>query len=277
MNECLRRVRRDYDSVYICDLGIKKNTLSEFKRILQFAELIYIDHHQLDDDLLEALEGIDVRVIHDTRDCASLLAFDLLREFLPREAGLLASYAAISDRLENGPIANKIIQKYDRDFLLFEATVLSYALDKADIGSKRMIVSRLSNFEYPHKIDGVLKLALEQADRMVFLRSELPSRASKLGKIAYVDAKGDSPGAVASLLLDVCDATIGICYDTKPTKQVSDLSIRVKTGMEINIGKITSNLAERFGGFGGGHPLASGARIPTPKLTEFIRAINYYI
>ena len=274
INECLRNIKNNYDFVYVCDLGINKTTLEEFSRIRRFAELTYIDHHRLDEDLLETLEEMDVKIVHDLRDCASVLTFNLFQEILPREAGLLASYAAVSDRLEDGPIARKIIQKYDRDVILFETMLLSYALEKADISFKKRIVHRLSKIEYPHKIEDVPRLALEQADRIAVLRNELPSRASRLGNIAYVEARGDSPGAIANLLLDVCDATIGICYNTDPQEQISDLSIRGRTSLKMDLGTITSQLAKRLGGFGGGHPRASGARIPTSRLTEFIYALG---
>ena len=105
LNECLRNITNKYDFVYVCDLGINTTHLEEFSRIRRFAELTYIDHHQLDEDLLTTLRDMGVEVVHDLRDCASVLTYDLFRESLPREASLLASYAAISDRLENGPIS----------------------------------------------------------------------------------------------------------------------------------------------------------------------------
>jgi nanoRNase/pAp phosphatase (c-di-AMP/oligoRNAs hydrolase) len=42
----------------------------------------------------------------------------------------------------------------------------------------------------------------------------------------------------------------------------------------LDLGKITSQLAKKFDGFGGGHPKACGARIPTPRIMEFISALG---
>ena len=137
----------------------------------------------------------------------------------------------------------------------------------------RIIVCHLSELEYPHQIEGVTELALEQANRIVVLRRELPSRASKLDNVAYVEARENSPGTIANLLLDVCEANIGIGYNTNQQKQTSDLSIRGRSNLKINLGKVTSQLAEQLGGFGGGHPRASGARIPTSTLPKFIQAL----
>lgn len=270
----LSNIDNDYDYVYVCDLGMNNSILEQFRRIRQFAELTYIDHHPLSNDLLKKLEQINVKIVHDLRDCASVLCYNLLNEFLPREAGLLASYAAISDRLEDGPIAKRIIQKHDREFILFETMLLSYALETADVKFKKRIVRQLSKLIPPHKIKDVTKSALKQADRITELRNELPSIASTFGKTAYVQAKKDSLGMIANLLLDVCEANIGIAYKPAPKKDYSDISIRGSNDLKTDLGKMVSQLAETFGGFGGGHPKASGARIPTSSVTDFIRAFH---
>ena len=136
IKKCLRSIQESYDLVYFCDLGINETIIEEFSRIRRFAELTYIDHHPLDDDFSEALQEMGVEVVYDRRECASVLAFNLFQGSLPREAGLLASYAAFSDRLEDGPIARELIQKYDRDFVLFETMLLSYCLKRADVDLK---------------------------------------------------------------------------------------------------------------------------------------------
>jgi oligoribonuclease NrnB/cAMP/cGMP phosphodiesterase (DHH superfamily) len=274
INNCLRNISNKYNAVYVCDLGLNETIIEEFNRIRQFADLTYIDHHYLTEDILKSLGEMGVQVINDLRDCASVQTFNLFKDMLPREAGLLASYAAFSDRLENGPKAKKIIKKHDRDFILFETMLLTYALEKANISLKKRIVRQLSNLVYPHQIETIPQLALEQADRISLLRNELPSRASKLGNVAYVEAKGGSLGVIANLLLDVCDSPIGICYETHSEKQISDLSIRSRTSLKIHLGKITTRLAKKLGGFGGGHPNASGARIPTSTLLEFIKTLS---
>jgi nanoRNase/pAp phosphatase (c-di-AMP/oligoRNAs hydrolase) len=272
----LRTARDQFDLVYVCDVGIRATNLDEFRRIRGFAELTYIDHHPLDENLSTKLANMGVTIVHDLRDCASVLAYNLLREALPREAGLLAAYAAVSDRLEDGPLAKNLLQRHDRDFVLFEAMLLSYALDRASLSLKRRIVNHLSRLEHPHQLEEIPRLAFEQADRIAILRTALPSTASKLGNIAYVEADQDSPGAVANLLLDVCDAAIGIGFRVDPNKNVSDLSLRGRAGLGLNLGTVTAQLAERLGGFGGGHAKASGARIPTARLMEFISALDQH-
>lgn len=274
INECLRSIYDTFDVVYVSDLGINETTIKEFERIRQFAELTYIDHHPLDAAVLKAIRKIGVKVVHSRLDCAGVLTYNMFEASFPREAGLLASYAAVSDRLENGPLAKKVLRRYDRDFILFETMLLSYALDKADTAYKKKLVPRLSKLEYPHQIPDVSKLALEQAERVASLRIELPLRSQRIGSLVYTDAKGDSPGTIANLLIEVCDAEIGVGYDTNEQKQITDLSIRGASSSKVDLGKKASKLAKRLGGTGGGHRKSSGARIPTPKLMEFIHALS---
>jgi oligoribonuclease NrnB/cAMP/cGMP phosphodiesterase (DHH superfamily) len=277
INECLRTIKEPIDVVYLCDLSINETNLEELDRIRGFAEVTYVDHHPIDESLVEQLKGMGVEIVHDLRDCASVLAFNLLHESLPHDAGLLASYAAVSDRLEDGPIARELLQRYDRDLVYLESMLLSFALDRADIRLRRRIVKHLSTLDYPHQIDDVLRLALEQAERIAVLRKELPSRATRYGSIAYVEAQGDALGSIANLLLDVCDAAVGIGYNTDQKRGVVDLSIRGHEQVDVDLGALTAQLAKGFGGFGGGHPKACGARIPASRLTEFIHALAQHV
>jgi single-stranded DNA-specific DHH superfamily exonuclease len=50
-----------------------------------------------------------------------------------------------------------------------------------------------------------------------------------------------------------------------------NISLRSKRGLDYHLGKITREIAEKMGGFGGGHKRASGASIPFSSLDEFIK------
>ncbi|MDQ1279942.1 MAG: hypothetical protein QG670_1204 [Thermoproteota archaeon] len=275
LNDCLRSIRTSYSSVYVCDLGINETMIKEFERIRQFAELIYIDHHPIDLAVLKAIQKIGVKVVHGRLDCAGVLTYNLFERDFPRGAGLLAAYAAVSDRLENGPLAKKLLREYDRDFVLFETMMLTYAIEKASIDYKKKLVPKLSRLEYPHQIPDVMKLALEQAERVATMRRELPERSKRIGNLCYAEAQGDSLGTIANLLIEVCGAEIGVGYDNNKQKQITDLSIRGAANLKTDLGKKAAKLAKKFSGTGGGHRKSSGARIPTSKLLEFIRALNH--
>ncbi|GAI79711.1 unnamed protein product, partial [marine sediment metagenome] len=60
-----------------------------------------------------------------------------------------------------------------------------------------------------------------------------------------------------------------LCY--KEIENLANLSIRSKRGLPFHLGEITRRVAEKHGGFGGGHKRASGASIPRRNLKNFIR------
>ncbi len=274
---CLSKIRHNYDHVYICDLGLNENHIESINRVRQFADVTYIDHHQLDPGLITTLQELGVDVIHDTQDCASVLTFQFFKDLLPSEAGILPCYSAISDRLENGPKALPLLNQYDRDFVLFETMLLIYAIEQADIAFKKRVVNQLAKYKYPHQIKDVSLLALEQLSKITALRKELPLKAKTLQNLTYIEMTGESLGAIANLLLDVCNTDVSISYNHDLNKTYSDLSIRGKSNMFLDLGALTSIIAKNLGGFGGGHALASGARIPSDKVIDFIKTLDSQI
>ena len=125
-----------------------------------------------------------------------------------------------------------------------------------------------------YQIPDIVKLAVEQAERVATLRRELPLRCKRIGNLFYTEAKGGSSGTIANLIVEVCDAKVGVGYSTDEQKQITDVSMRCAATSRIDLGKQASKLAKRFGGFGAGHKNASGARIPTSKFMEFMWALG---
>ena len=83
IDKSLKRIKDIYDIVYICDLGINETIIEELKRIRSFSELVYIDHHHLDPNLVTQLRDIGVEIVHDLKDCASVLTFNLFKDKIP--------------------------------------------------------------------------------------------------------------------------------------------------------------------------------------------------
>ncbi|MDD4497418.1 MAG: DHH family phosphoesterase, partial [Methanosarcinaceae archaeon] len=65
---------------------------------------------------------------------------------------------------------------------------------------------------------------------------------------------------------------VGIAAEHRQNKHVYDLSIRSRGPVDVNLALRT--IAPRFGGSGGGHPLAAGARIPENLLESFLHAFD---
>ena len=71
---------------------------------------------------------------------------------------------------------------------------------------------------------------------------------------------------------------VALAYKTKKVEGVYDISLR---GSDIyanlDLGQIVGKIATKLGGFGGGHPKASGARIPMNKFDEFLNLLDEHI
>lgn len=267
----LRKVQPPADEVYICDISIREALIEDVLRINGFANVTIVDHHPTSEGVLERLRDSGIEVVYSPFDCASVLVYNRFREEL-REAARLAAYAAVSDQFDEGPIASKLMEKLDRHYVQHEALILTHALHRNTEAHFRLsVVRELSRLTPPHRIEGVPEAALTHLEHIAKLLEYLPDKAYTLGRLAYVDAVNDtSIGAVAGLLVDALDVDVGICYKKTETGAMN-LSIRGRRGLEVHLGEITKRLAERHGGFGGGHSRASGASIPQESYMKFIR------
>ncbi len=118
-------------SLYICDLGLSKKTQDEFIDILTTLRknkvtVTYIDHHDIDPNVVKSLEKIKVKVIHDTNECTAVQVYNAFKSKLNDHASFVATCAAITDYMEDRPIGSKLLQIYDRQFALINANCRSY-------------------------------------------------------------------------------------------------------------------------------------------------------
>lgn len=269
--EALKGVEPPVDELYICDLNIREALLEEILRINGFARVTIVDHHASVEGLLESLVERRVKVLHDVRDCTSVILYDHFREELGREAGRLAAYAAWADQFEDGPIASRLLWDYDRQFVQHEALILAHSIVRTqEPGFWSLIVDELSGLAFPHEIPGVVEAALAHLKESSEMIARLPAAATRLGRFAYVEAEGEEPiGTVANLIVDALGVEVGLCYKVKSGSKVS-VSLRSRRGLAFHLGEITRRVAARRGGFGGGHKRASGASLPLQSLEGFI-------
>jgi len=257
-------------TLYICDLNIREALLPELLRIRKFADVNIIDHHQLSDELMAELREAGVNVVLDTRDCAGVLVYDTFREQLGPEAARIAAYAAISDMFEDGPLGSQILAKIDRKFAQHEAQILTHALSvNQTIEFKRVIMDELSRYGYPHRIPGAVDLAVQCLEEMTDMKERISAAAVTVGRMAYMESVNDySTGGIANLIIDTLGVDVGVGY--KINGEHANISLRGELMLEEHLGDISSDLGERYGGFGGGHQRASGVKIPKEHLEEFL-------
>ena len=278
LEHALRKVQPPVDTLYICDLNIRDELKHELVRIMEFAKINIIDHHQMSPELMESLRNMGVNIRLETGDCAAVLVYDTFKHALGREGRRLAAYAAISDMFEDGPLADAILGKMDRKFAQHEAQILTHAL-AADqtIDFKRRVMYELSTYNYPHRIEGVVERAIKSLEEMSRIKEAIPGNAEVKGRVAIMEAKGDnSTGGLSNLLIDTLGVDVGISY--KANDHYYNLSLRGEKDLEEHLGDISKELGLKYDGFGGGHQRASGIKVPkenlTPLIDEIVSRIN---
>ena len=135
-------VTKGYNRIFICDLGLYKKNQYRFISILYKMvalgyKVTYIDHHDLEDQAKKEIKKIGVNLIHSTQECTSVHVYNKYKKKLSSNASFFAAAGALTDYLDNKPVASSLIPRYDRQFLMLESTALSY-----------MISSNQNNEEY---------------------------------------------------------------------------------------------------------------------------------
>ena len=264
------------NNLFICDLGLSRDIelpfLEEVKKIRKIAGICYVDHHPMHESLRQRLSEEGVRVIHSTEECTAVINYQLHSQKLPPEAGLLAACAAVTDRIESGKTSKKLLQRFDRDLVLFEAGLLSYAIaGRGDNpGFLNKLTEELSSFKAPHQIEHLCEDASDYAQKMLDLIRRIPQEGKKLQNCAYIETSERSLGSVANFLIGEFDVPVGIAYKYKPETSECVVSLRSMDGVAVNLGQITSKVSSIFDGNGGGHANASGAIVPKDKIRDFL-------
>jgi single-stranded DNA-specific DHH superfamily exonuclease len=280
LKDVLRNIQPPLDELYICDLNIREDLVEEILRITRFTRVTIIDHHPTTTEILEQLKKAGSEVVHDPRDCASVLLYNRFRDELGREAGRMAAFAAWADQFEDGPIAEKLLREYDRQYVQHEGLLLAHALPQRLTKEFRArVLEAISRLEPPHRTLGVPEAALEHLEETATLVKTLTGKAKRLQVLAYIKAdEGMSIGSVAGLLTDAVGTQVGLCYKWKG--DLVNISLRSRRGLPYHLGEITRRVATGLGGFGGGHKRASGASIPEEGLEMFLenmdRALTSY-
>ena len=279
MVDNLRKVPDDAERVVLSDLGADSadfaGFLNEMQRIAKHARVTYIDHHYMSEAAKRKLRKAGVQVVHDVRECASMLTYRTFKDQLPERARLNALCGAVTDYMDDSPMAKKMMEKGDRHFVLLEATMLSLALGNRaeEAGFPEMIVSELAKMKHPHEIPGVPEAALRQLGREAALEEQVKAGGTKLGRLAYMVTTQYSTGNVAKLLIGAFDVPVGVSMKEKNPGWY-EVSLRGTSECRVHLGRTIAKVAGRLGGSGGGHRKAAGCRVPTSRADEMLQALS---
>ncbi len=272
-----RLVDEEFEELFICDLGLGKAIKDEFLDIIKQlrakgVNITYIDHHDQSEELKKELEA-NLRLIHDLNECTSVIIYSNFNDSLSEQYKLLTGAAAIVDEMDRKPIASKLVKSYDRQFIFYETTILSYAIyaSQDDMQFLLKLVEELKE-KLPHEIDNIIEKANVYAKQVASTIKLINDQAVIKDKFAYIHINDPlDTGATANMLLMMKQLQVAMAYKDRDDRYV--ISLRGAEEYDKHLGRMISSLANELGGTGGGHKLACGASIPKNKLDEFINRL----
>jgi single-stranded-DNA-specific exonuclease len=270
------------EQLFICDLGLSKKNEQKFAELLHRivsagTEVIYIDHHDISKETLHTLKKADVTLIRTIEECTSMQAYTKYKKKLPEHAAFLAAMGALTDYMENKPLASAIVSRFDRQFLMLESTALSYMIsaNQHDDAFLIKIVETLSKMKYPHDIKGGFEIAEKFAKKVANAVESIQESIVKLDNIAYAPSAVElSSSMVVNFVLGSSGKPVAMVYKLKDDIKSYVLSIRASADCKVHLGRLTNEFASELGGSGGGHDRACGAVIPKANLQKFIETLN---
>jgi len=141
-----------------------------------------------------------------------------------------------------------------------------------DYEFKRNLLDPLSKDIIPSNIPDLLEFAREAAINEEKIRLFVKENVRVLRNSAYIVNTNNSISKAAIYAASYGQREVGIAAEYRERKGAYDLSIRSRGDVDVN--RLLRSIAPKFGGSGGGHPLAAGARIPENFLDAFLRAFD---
>jgi RecJ-like exonuclease len=263
----------DVETLIICDIAIDEKSCPELQKTLEklakVSDLYYIDHHPLPEKCEK-----EVWFYHDVEACSSELTYRTFEDRLNRDIRRVAIYGAIGDFGDNTSYVENWVKDWDKRSLYFQAGTLIQAIlyKGRDYEFKRTLLEPLSKDVIPSNIPDLLELAREAAINEEKIRLFVKENVEVLKNSAYVMNTNNSISKAAIYAAAYGQRDVGIAVEYRERKNAYDLSIRSREDADVN--RILRSLAPKFGGSGGGHPVAAGARIPENSLEAFLTAFD---
>ncbi len=276
----LKAVPEETDELVLCDIGTDPSRRGEFigrlGGLAKRCKVTYIDHHDLDENSKRKIRGLGVKLVHATTECASVLTYKNFAKELPPTARKIALYGAVTDYLDDSTFAKRLMEKFDRQFILLQATLLSHAIARRGDDNEFVdsVVRELAAMREPDDIHDVARLALEQGREVRLLTVEVARLGKKLRRLAYMQTSEHATGNIAKLLIGAFDVPVGVSFREKREKGWYEVSLRGTSECRVHLGRRIGGLAQKYGGSGGGHRLAAGCRIPEEKIQLLISELD---
>jgi single-stranded-DNA-specific exonuclease len=268
--------------LFICDLGLSKKTQDKFLSLVQEIiskgiKVTYFDHHDIGDGIKKELKKSGVTLIHSIEECTSVQIYKKYKKKLDSHAAFFAASAALTDYMECRPLASVLASRFDRQFLMLEATALSYMISSNQNNEEFLVrvVESLSEMKYPHEIEGGFAIAERYAKKVADGVRTVQDAIVNKKNVAYTPSVSDlSAGVIVNFVLGISEKPVAMVYRLKDDINSYIISIRASKACGVHLGRIVNEVASNIGGSGGGHEKACGAMVPKDKLEQFIDAID---
>lgn len=268
--------------LFICDLGVSKKTQDRFvgfvKDIIsKGTKVTYIDHHEIDNGIKKELKKSGATLIHSVGECTSVHIYYKYRHKLDSHAAFFAASAALTDYMESRPQASTLISRWDRQFLMLEATALSYMISSNQNNEEFLarVVDILSMMKYPHDIEGGFAIAERYSIKVAEAVRTVQDAIVTKKNVAYTPSISDlAASVIVNFVLGISEKPVAMVYRLKADINSFVISIRASNACKVHLGRIVNDIASKMGGSGGGHEKACGAMVPKDKLEEFIDSID---
>ena len=283
MMDELEALRNDVKlkKLFICDVGLNKQTNDSFVDLLtelrkKRISVTYVDHHDIDPKVSTKLKKIKVNLIHDVSECTAVLVYDAFKKKLSESSTFIAACGAITDYMENRPIASKLLQMYDRQFALINATVLTYNIvgHQKDSDYLLYLVDELSESKFPHELPNTYEFAQIQVGKLAEIMSKVRKSMKVSKNLAHMEVLDSGASGAVNFVLGFSGKDVGIAYKERTDKGIYAVSVRGSPSCKTHLGKLVSTVSSELGGSGGGHDKACGAVIPKDKIKKFVREMN---
>jgi RecJ-like exonuclease len=238
--------------------------------------ITYIDHHDLDKNIKKKIKSLKVKLIHNINECTTVQVYGSFKKKLTDHSAFIAACSAITDYMEDRPLGSKLLQKFDRQFALLEATVLTFTIVSHQKDGEYLLylVDELSESKYPHDIPNSFEFARLQAERISGVIQKVKDNMKIMKNLAYMEVTDSGASMVVNFVLGMSGKNVGVSYKLREDHGIYAVSIRGSRSSKVHLGRITNALATELGGSGGGHDKACGAVIPKEKINVFLKKFN---
>lgn len=272
---------RNFKQIFICDLALRLSYVEEFFKLLSVikqngAKIWFIDHHILPNELKKKFEELDVILLHLETDCTSAIIYDNFKDRMKKNSELLAACACITDGMENGEIAQKIIKNNERMFTLLNSALIWYGVrqNQNSIKELQRIIDSLgsgkSPFEIITKIDDFRSLLLDESK----FNENISNNTKNFKNFDCLQIHNGKLSNFSTRLLARSEKSICLVHKDFASGSAQELVIVSSKNTDKNLGLITNLLASKLDGSGGGDPQKSAAVIPTKNFAIFLNSLD---